>query len=270
MNECVSCTCAKCIPVCVQELVLGVTSFGSTDVIVYFKNTTTGRTDQVTETTEVDGTLKVDVSSFDFMAGNAYEVWATLTTATSINDAIDIVIGLDTVTCLDLPFIEVFDTDSTQASFTSQTIELCTPTVDPDAPISECMLKKEFTLTSAEILDLHNTDVEIIRAPGANKVIVPIKLTGFLDFNSAGYTGGSKGIAFVWGTAPTDPSPFAISQAVTISVVDLTGNYEPTDLEGAIGALIVNAPVNAMNLFAAFITGDSPIKGSIHYIIQDA
>ena len=44
------------------------------------------------------------------------------------------------------------------------------------------------TLTSAEILDLHNTPIELIPAPGAGKMIQIMKNSFRLNYNSIAYT----------------------------------------------------------------------------------
>ena len=43
------------------------------------------------------------------------------------------------------------------------------------------------TLTSAQILDLHNTPVELIPSPGANKFIVVLSVYSYLNFQTASY-----------------------------------------------------------------------------------
>jgi len=48
---------------------------------------------------------------------------------------------------------------------------------------------KEITVTSAEILDLHNTPVSLLAAPAAGYANNILGVTGFLDFNTTPYTG---------------------------------------------------------------------------------
>ena len=64
----------------------------------------------------------------------------------------------------------------------------------------------EKTITSAEVLDLHDTPIDLVDAQGANKIIVPTQIIGELDFNSVAYatngivqifSGGTEEIASV-------------------------------------------------------------------------
>ena len=271
-EPCNECTCAKCLPTCSQELVIGVISLANTPVFVYFLNSNNNRADRFNVTTEVDGTVKVDLSTFKLMPEANYEIWVTAATASSIHDMESITIGLDTAECLVTSFVDIDDSANpkSQVSYTSQTIELCEPTIDPNAPIIQCMLRTDFILTSAQILDLHNTQVEIIAAPGAGKIIVPVKLTSFLDYNSIDYAGGSKGIAYKWGTAVGSPAAFSTPQSIVVASSSVSSLTEPINIDGVSGGdLIINQPVVAENLFAAFTAGNSEIKGSIYYEIRD-
>lgn len=271
-EPCNECTCVKCVPTCTDELVLGMISLGNTAVFVYFLNSNTERVDKFNAISEVDGTVKVDLSSFQMMPDTNYEVWITTTTATSFLDMLTITIGLDTLTCMEIEFVDVNDSSNPedQISYTSQTVELCTPTVDPNAPTLCPMLCKDFILTSAQILDIHNTDVEIIPAPGPGKAIVTFNIGVGLDYNSVDYVGGdASGIRLFYGTDKTANRVHSITRTTVRNSGDIANTHNADTIQGGgVGVFpIINQPITAGMTGTPFTLGDSDVKGTIFYQI---
>lgn len=58
----------------------------------------------------------------------------------------------------------------------------------------------KLTLSSAQILALHTTPVELVAAPGAGSVLVPVSAIAKKAYGGTQYT-GSDGISIYWGTA---------------------------------------------------------------------
>jgi hypothetical protein len=82
------------------------------------------------------------------------------------------------------------------------------------------------TLTSAQILALHGTPIQILAAPGAGKVIVPIEATAQYKFNSATYanvTSANIVIGPTGSTATVQPVVFNATGFIdqTVSMVDM-------------------------------------------------
>lgn len=137
--------------------------------------------------------------------------------------------------------------DTTPAAITSTTLEI----------------------SSAQLLDLYvgggaGTAIEVIPAPGANKLIQIIAVTSFLNYNSATYAGGGALNLNYDGTTGTVLATTPVT-AVT-GAVDTVGIWE---INAGVDTTGVNAPVYIENLTAVFTTGDSPLKLSITYKIID-
>ena len=125
------------------------------------------------------------------------------------------------------------------------------------------------TLTAAQVLALSGggSNVELIAAPGANKVIDVVSLIAYLDFGTQAYnwigTGNKLSI--------TTTTPVSQENGFNLAVTQLNASadtyWKPTIANVPIG---VNLPLSVYNTSNATVTqGDSPITFSILYRIVD-
>jgi len=114
------------------------------------------------------------------------------------------------------------------------------------------------TLTSAQLLALDGGGtIELIEAPGAGKVIVPISQALFLDFNTTAYNFDAR-IFLGFSSAANIETSFLNSTAdkyiySSVNTSDLT----------------VNGAFNLYSTTQTVSTGDSPLTLSILYRIVD-
>lgn len=118
------------------------------------------------------------------------------------------------------------------------------------------------TITSEQLGDLSGTDsIELIEAPGSNKIIVPVSIICFLDYATEAYN-FSANLEITTKTSPLGALPTAQLNASgdTYFAVDL------------FAAGITFEDNQSLNLFAnstTVSTGDSPLKINIAYRIVD-
>jgi hypothetical protein len=123
------------------------------------------------------------------------------------------------------------------------------------------------TLTSAQLLSLNGGgSIELIAAPGINKVIAPISIAGFLDFNTTAYnfSGSYLGINIKSGT--TGSSLAVIAEADINSTSD---KYFLCVDFGLNGTLEANGSLSIIATTETVTQGDSPLKINILYRIVD-
>ena len=118
------------------------------------------------------------------------------------------------------------------------------------------------TITSAQLGDLSGTNIiELIAAPGANKVIVPVSIVCFLDYATEAYN-FSANLEIASGI-------LGIGNLATTQLNASSQTYFAVNLFDAGVVLRAN---NALNLFAnntTVDTGDSPLKINVAYRIVD-
>lgn len=119
------------------------------------------------------------------------------------------------------------------------------------------------TLTSDQLLSLDGGGtVELIEAPGAGKVIVPVSIVGFLDYNTTAYNFSSD-INVVTGTS----GQVGILQS---GALNATGDrYFCSELVTNGLALSSNAALNIYTTSETVTTGDSPLTLSITYRVVE-
>jgi hypothetical protein len=122
------------------------------------------------------------------------------------------------------------------------------------------------TLTSAQIKAL-NTPIQLIGAPGAGKIIIPISVTWETEFGTTAYTGGvgagvnityqANGYSFSVGV--TDAFIKLTSSAVYVDQLATLGNiYQPTSRN-------VNAAIYVQTPAGSYATGDGTLLIVIVY-----
>jgi hypothetical protein len=119
------------------------------------------------------------------------------------------------------------------------------------------------TLTSAQLLSLNGGgSIELIAAPGANKVIVPISIAGFLDYNTTAYS-SSGGLNILTGTSGQ-------VGILPSGALNATGDrYFFAELVTNGQSLSSNAALNIHTTSESVTAGDSPLTLSIIYRIVD-
>ena len=131
------------------------------------------------------------------------------------------------------------------------------------------------TLTSAQILDLHNTPVDLIPAPGANKIINLINFITHYEFNTTPYTltGNQSVINLKYENATSTSTTNLASNRMLESNIDCYGainNWPGFPFQVNTSTLLPNAALQAYIPQAYPVTlGDSPIHVYISYIIKD-
>lgn len=129
---------------------------------------------------------------------------------------------------------------------------------------------KKITLTSAQILDLHNTPVELIPAPGIDKFIQVLSVYSYLDFNTTPYiTSNAGAIYYRYGdnTTPVQEYSLAgVNQMLQKTADTFQGGQIPSF--SIDDSWLPNENVQAFSNVASF-DGDSPINVYISYIIKD-
>jgi len=125
------------------------------------------------------------------------------------------------------------------------------------------LIIEKVTISSAEMLDIHDTPKELIAAPGANKVIRVLDILNFLDFNSAAYVTGANKFTVEYGA--NNYEIFSLNDALITSAADRVerGVYSTTEQLG------VNEAVVATMATADPTDGDSPLYMWLTYFIQD-
>lgn len=128
------------------------------------------------------------------------------------------------------------------------------------------LVTTKVTVTSAQLLSLNGGgSIELIEAPGENKVIIPMSICGFLDFNTAAYVSSNDAvIKFRSGTTGTfgDISRNIIESADDIYFAEYPGE---TEVEAGVNAALYLTAEESFDL----TTGDSPLILSIAYRIVD-
>lgn len=125
------------------------------------------------------------------------------------------------------------------------------------------------TITSAQLLALNATPVEIIPAPGAGKALILEGALLFLDYAGVAYAGIAAGedLSFKY----TNAAGAEVMRVETTGFLDATADAlryaRPTDLTNMIPVHtpIANAPIVAHMLVGEIITGTSPLYVRAYY-----
>lgn len=129
--DCENCSCAKCIPLCINELEIGNISSFDENVLVIFEEIASGRKDVYTAKSDGTGRIKLDVDDTDqdirWKPEQQYNLWIVLVSnENDINDNETITMPDATeVECLLVTFDNVFDENNVLKTFASHQITLC-------------------------------------------------------------------------------------------------------------------------------------------------
>ena len=121
---CNICSQFRPIPTCTESLIIGDTNLASTDVYVYLKNLSTDYLKRFSATTSLYGILTLDLTDFKGTPNHDYELWATLQSATNIDERIDIDVDGVSYDCFGFTFENVFSDENVLAEYATQTLKL--------------------------------------------------------------------------------------------------------------------------------------------------
>lgn len=119
---CIGCSSTKPVLNCVTNLRIGTLS-NSTNYLVYFRNSSSGKINRVASTTNGSGLLSVALD-FTPLAKSQYEIWVTLATSEDIEDKQTILIDGIEATCLYAQFQRVYNQNNSSITATNQTLTL--------------------------------------------------------------------------------------------------------------------------------------------------
>ena len=130
-----------------------------------------------------------------------------------------------------------------------------------DSVYGGALRKATVTLSSADILDLHNTPVTLVAAPGAGKWLVPVQFVAYFTAGASEYlSGGSVVAAWYWGTERrADIADLSgTTSAVAVTAVTATGNASDV-----VNKAILIGAVDALTL------GDGTLTVTVWYTVED-
>jgi hypothetical protein len=123
----------------------------------------------------------------------------------------------------------------------------------------------EVALTSAQVLALADTPVELVPAPGAGKVLQFLGALLILDFNSAGYTESSDNLTINY----TNESGLTASEVIECTgFIDATADKMITAIPAKDIIPVANAALVLSNENDNFAVGDSPIRVKVLFAVH--
>lgn len=119
---------------------------------------------------------------------------------------------------------------------------------------------RKTTLSSAQILALHITAVQLIPAPGAGNVILPIQVLVQLRYGTTTYAGGADPLFYIGLVASAFTFP-AFTQAVINAAVPVIAAFPQTAWAQIANqsTYFANQPISIFNPGAAYTTGDGEV-----------
>jgi len=129
---------------------------------------------------------------------------------------------------------------------------------------------KKITLTSAQILDLHNTPVELLPSPGVNKFIHVLGIYTYLDFNGIAYvTSPNSEIRARYGNGLVTVQYGTIFSTIGLSETEDWYQGQPSWPGIAVSPSWL--PNKNIEVYCASSNsaGNSPINIYISYIVKD-
>lgn len=124
------------------------------------------------------------------------------------------------------------------------------------------------TLTSAQIKTMRTTPVQLVAAPGVNKILLVIRLTVRSTQGTAAYTGGGTIFVRIGSAGAT------FNGSISASVLtagpggaSMVANYYPVFSTAANETNSVNQGLFISNNTAAFATGDGNLQWDLVYSV---
>lgn len=128
------------------------------------------------------------------------------------------------------------------------------------------MQQTTLTLTSAQILNLHATPVEIVPAPGPNRILVPISISAKLHFGGTAYLLGDD-INLLLGAKADTHQVAAIDKLLVESAADENASGLKTAWAVArdVAAKIENVALSLSVTATAYTTGNGTLTVTVFY-----
>lgn len=131
--------------------------------------------------------------------------------------------------------------------------------------------RRDFTITSAQLLALNATPITIVPAPGANQCLIPTGMMLFYDYNSVAYAGIAVGEDL--NVKYTNASGIGVLGVEATGFLDQTSDQWRWAFPIAQGATqplnsftpVANAPLVLHMLTGEITTGNSPLYGRIWF-----
>jgi hypothetical protein len=123
--------------------------------------------------------------------------------------------------------------------------------------------KATVTLSSADILDLHNTPITLVAAPGAGKELLFHRVRAWYSYGTTGYTSGGNVVSLAYKADASDV--FATVGTLSGSV---DRSYRSTEDGTHVGANVENQPIVAW-ADGALVDGDGTLTVTVWYSIED-
>lgn len=116
-------------------------------------------------------------------------------------------------------------------------------------------------LTTAQILNLFTTGVELVAAPGAGLIIQPIAFAISHKLNTTGFAAGGNLVVSYVGGAPTFFQTIALAGLVTFGGDNAQAGLPVSNLPiSEFESNMKNKPLMLANITAAFTTGDGSLR----------
>ena len=122
------------------------------------------------------------------------------------------------------------------------------------------------TLSSADILDLHNTPVTLVAAPGAGKFVVPHEVVAYYSFGTIAYTASGEAPTIRWGGSVSAGDAIMTTSRLTgtVDAIDHASGSGGGDASG-----IVDIALQAKVTDGSFADGDGTLTVTVWYSIED-
>lgn len=116
-------------------------------------------------------------------------------------------------------------------------------------------------LSSAEILNLDTTPITLVAAPGAGKMLIPLRVTANLVYGTSAYVAGTDYITLNIGT-------YATGLFLSNSFIQSSSNYITANAQAGFTNSYANLANKSLNLTAtgSISAGDSTIEVTLHYL----
>lgn len=132
----------------------------------------------------------------------------------------------------------------------------------------EGAIQSQTSLTSAQILAMSVTPVQLVAAPGSNRIVVPVAYQFTYLFDTAQYAaGGAIGVEYGNTAALAGPAASTTLAAATFNGYAASNTFTLTPDVTDTLANVVNAGLFLSNTVGAFTTGAGSLKVNTLYMV---
>lgn len=133
------------------------------------------------------------------------------------------------------------------------------------------LILTEISLSSAQLLAIHDTAVEVIPAPGSGKFIVPVCVSAKYTFNGSDYTSGGSGFDFYYGADVANKLNGSSGNFIGGIVVgvgtDIVDFSLPSNGSGGEASTLANKPLVLWASSSNFVGGNGTMKVQVLYYV---